>query len=102
MSALSSDCAGACFLRAVSHVHACYHFFGYRQKPLNVRRPPLAPQAHGVVTASCWPQVHMATNALARANWAALWAAVGRSDTALILHMHHRSRDHYTLVHAAR
>lgn len=31
-----------------------------------------------------------------------MWAAVERSDTALIFHMSHRARDHYTLVHAAR
>ena len=44
----------------------------------------------------------MDTSADARTKWAAMWAAVGRSDTTLIFHMSHRSRDHYTLVHAAR
>lgn len=67
-----------------------------------LQRPPPAPQAHWLVTAPCWPQVDTDTSADARTKWAALWAAVGRSDTALIFRMSHRSRDHYTLVHAAR
>lgn len=44
------------------------------------------------------PQVAEDTSAAAQANWAALWAAIGRSDTALVFHM----SDHYSLVHAAR
>ena len=45
-----------------------------------------------------WPQVAEDTSAAAQASWAALWAAIGRSDTALVFHM----SDHYSLVHAAR
>ena len=45
----------------------------------------LAPQARGRVPAAWLPQVASNTRAGAQANWAALWAVVGRSDTALVL-----------------
>ena len=68
-----------------------------------LQRPSLMPQSHGTVTASCWLQVRAGTSAEARANWTALWEALGRSDTALIFHMcEENSRDRYVLVHAAR
>ena len=62
-----------------------------------LRQPLLAAHTRVNVPAS-WPQVTENTSAEAQANWSALWAAIGRSDTALVFHM----SDHYSLVHAAR
>lgn len=62
-----------------------------------LQQPLLAAHVRLSVPAS-WPQVAENTGVEAQAKWAALWAAIGRSDTALIFHM----SDHYSLVHAAR